>query len=130
MEIWLTNFSNFIQKVFGIGKKKESNELELSCARSTYEQVIAAADDLGYTVRACGNLMQYLPDVDSHKNIDKEELKNLLASLVIVRGFYFRSKKESDEVLFWLNQYIMECSKYGKASEERLKAKGRTEEAQ
>lgn len=124
----MINFSDFIQKVFGIGKKKESNELvelDFSDFCTTYEQVIAAAGNLSYTVSVCGNLMQYLPDVDSHENIDKKELKSLLASLVIVRGFYLRSRKESDEVLFWLNQYIRECSKHGKASEEeRPKAKG------
>ncbi len=115
MGIWLTNFSDFIQKVFGVGKQKIP-QLDFGASLSTYEKIIESTSQHRNTVNVCVTVMQYLPDI--YKNdLTPENKKSMIESLAIVRGLYQRSKKESDDILYWLNHYMKEC-KNGKASEE------------
>ena len=62
--IWLTSFGDFIKKVFNVGKRKsEQIEMDFGAPLTTYKTIKSASLDHLFTSRACGNIMEYLPDV-------------------------------------------------------------------
>ena len=91
-------------------------ELNLSDSSSTHEKIISAAEDHARISLSCIKLIQYLPDISAYDDISDSSKTVLIESLKKVKGFYIKDRKKTEDIIFWLNQYLKECEKHGKTS--------------
>lgn len=111
----MTSFSDFIKKVFSI-KQKSKLLVDFNADITTHEILIEWARDHYETALSCVSIMEYLPNINKHGTLDEQQSKNLQQALTALRKFYLTSKRESDSVIYWLNQYMKECANHGKTS--------------
>lgn len=111
----MTSFEDFIKKVFDF-KQKPKKSLDFGAPTTTHEVLIGWARDHYETAQSCANIMEYIPDINEHKELDEIQIKSLGESFRILRKFYLTSKRESDSIIYWLNQYVKECINHGKTS--------------
>lgn len=110
----MTSFEDFIKKVFAFKPKK--NSLDFDTSITTHEILIGWARDHYETAQSCANIMEYIPDISEQKELDERQIKSLSESFRMLRKFYLTSKRESDSIIYWLNQYMKECINHGKTS--------------